>query len=328
MRLVKFRGKWAAYHGRKRYSLRTADKAVADQRFEDFKRHVHKKKETVGEIVDAYLEAKKDKPSVKGMSDAWKAARPYFGNLRPDQINRALCRDYVQRRQQIGVSTGTIRKELGVIRQAIRYQDPKAAPQIELPPSPPPKERYLTKQEARRLEESCQSSHLRLFIKIALLTGARRGAILDLTWKRVDFEKDVIDFSKGQQTNKRRAVVKMNDKLRDALKAAKEDSASAFVISLGGDRVKSINRGFRMACCRASGGVVTRKGMTWGKDESWKLVTPHTLRHTAAVWMAEAGRSMSEIAQVLGHTSDRITFKVYARYSPDYLKDTVAALEY
>jgi integrase len=43
--------------------------------------------------------------------------------------------------------------------------------------------------------------------------------------------------------------------------------------------------------------------------------------------MAEAGRPMSEIAQYLGHTDEQVTFRVYARYSPEYLAHAAAALE-
>ena len=55
-------------------------------------------------------------------------------------------------------------------------------------------------------------------------------------------------------------------------------------------------------------------------------VTPHVLRHTAAVWMAEAGVPMDEIAQYLGHTTSSITFKIYARFSPGYLAKAGEAL--
>jgi integrase len=51
------------------------------------------------------------------------------------------------------------------------------------------------------------------------------------------------------------------------------------------------------------------------------------LRHTAAVWMAEGGTPMSEIAQYLGHSTTLVTEKVYARYSPEYLKKAAAQLE-
>jgi hypothetical protein len=51
----------------------------------------------------------------------------------------------------------------------------------------------------------------------------------------------------------------------------------------------------------------------------------HTLlRHTAAVLMAENGVPMSEISQYLGHNSTETTERVYARYSPDYLRKAAA----
>lgn len=56
-------------------------------------------------------------------------------------------------------------------------------------------------------------------------------------------------------------------------------------------------------------------------------VTPHVLRHTAAVWMAENRVPMSEISQYLGHKSTLITERVYARYSPEYLRNAAQSLE-
>jgi integrase len=36
---------------------------------------------------------------------------------------------------------------------------------------------------------------------------------------------------------------------------------------------------------------------------------------------------MSEISQYLGHSSTSVTERVYARYSPDYLRRAATALE-
>ena len=44
--------------------------------------------------------------------------------------------------------------------------------------------------------------------------------------------------------------------------------------------------------------------------------------------MAEAGVSMEVIAQYLGHEDVNVTRKVYARFSPTYLKQAAAVLEY
>lgn len=53
---------------------------------------------------------------------------------------------------------------------------------------------------------------------------------------------------------------------------------------------------------------------------------PYTLRHTGAVWAAEAGVSMAELAQFMGHDDDRTTQKHYARFSPDHLRGVANAI--
>jgi integrase len=53
--------------------------------------------------------------------------------------------------------------------------------------------------------------------------------------------------------------------------------------------------------------------------------TPYTLRHTGAVWRAEDGVPMAEIAQLMGHDDDRTTQKHYARFTPSYLRKAANA---
>ncbi|WP_167309522.1 hypothetical protein [Brevundimonas naejangsanensis] len=45
-----------------------------------------------------------------------------------------------------------------------------------------------------------RTKHLLLFTRLALYTGARSGAILGLTWDRVDLERGVIDYRNGPST--------------------------------------------------------------------------------------------------------------------------------
>lgn len=314
MRLVKYRGKWCVYRGRResRHSLHTDDREIAEIKFAEYKRQVHAAKETVGEIVEAYLEAKKDKASIAGMRDAWKAAKGFWQKKRAGNVNEETSREYIHLRiDNDKVSAGTVRKEVGIIGQALRWFNPKTAPELSLPPAPPPKERHLTKPEYIKLLEACNTPHLKLFVQVALGTGARKGAILDLTWDRVDLERGVITLSKGPATNKRRATVPVNETLLRALKQAKEGAESPYVISFHGKPVKEVIIAFRRACKRA------------GLED----VTPHTLRHTAAVWLAEAGIPIAEIAQFLGHSDMKTTYRVYARYSPNHLRAAAKALD-
>lgn len=139
------------------------------------------------------------------------------------------------------------------------------------------------------------------------------GAILDLTWDRVDFDHGTIDFMPAgrDKTNKRRTVVPMNKRAREALSEAKRAALTDHVIEYGGKPVASVKRAIAAAARRSE-----------------VPCSPHVFRHTAGVWMAQADVPMQKIAQFLGHTSTRVTEGVYARYSPRFMADAAAALDW
>ncbi|MBF0251664.1 MAG: site-specific integrase [Alphaproteobacteria bacterium] len=247
------------------------------------------------------------------MLDAWKRLKPHFGHLRPDQINRMTCRAYTEDRRRAGVSDGTIIKELTTLRAALRWHDKNTPAQFEMPSAPAPRERYLTKEEFIALRDACSRPHVKLFVILALSTAGRASAILELTWDRVDFERGLIRLAipDDHGRKKGRAIVPMTTMARAALEEAKRGALTNHVIEYAERPVASVKKGFGDACRRAG----------------LEGVTPHTLRHTAAVWMAEAGTPMTEIATFLGHTDSQITERVYARYSPEYLRTAATALD-
>ena len=52
----------------------------------------------------------------------------------------------------------------------------------------------------------------------------------------------------------------------------------------------------------------------------------HTLRHTAASWMVQAGRPLAEVKEILGHKNINTTLR-YAHLAPEHLRDSMAALD-
>jgi integrase len=249
---------------------------------------------------------------------AWARLRPVFGHLRPDQITRALTRAYAAKETRRGVGRSSIRRDLGVLGAVVRYNDKNSPAVIELPPAPAPKTLYLTRNEYRALRDAATKiPHLHMFVWLAYRTGGRASAILQLTWDQVDFSRGQIklDASGAQESGaarKGRATVPMRDDLAAILREARKAALTDYVIEYGGKPVRSVKRAFKAAARRA------------GLPAS---ISPHVLRHSAAVHMAENGVSMSEIAQYLGHTSTTVTFRVYARFSPDHLRQAAGALE-
>jgi len=240
---------------------------------------------------------------------------PFFGDLDTNKISVPMCQAYIEKRRKEGAKDSTIRRELASLKAAVRKfaLEGHRGFAFELPSPPPPKDRWLTRDEFRDLRQAFESMpHLALFIEIAIATAARKSAICQMRWDQVDFERKQIDLrGDGDATNKRRAIVPMTDTLCEKLAEAKSIAMTDYVIEYGGHGVERIDKSFRSRV---------------EKIKHLSDVTPHVLRHTAAVWMAECRIPMSEISQYLGHTNTKVTESVYARYSPDFLRHAAAAL--
>ena len=234
-----------------------------------------------------------------------------MGEAPADAISQDLVDRYVAGRQ---AAPGTIRKELGILRAALRHCERQRlitkAPHIALPGAPPPRDRRLTRAEFDRLLAQCKAHHVWLFAMLAWHTAARASAILELIWADVDLTGRKIHY-KAAGRQKRRVTVPINDTLLKALQEAQTAALTPFVVEYAGKPVASVKRAFAAAAGRA------------GLDD----VSPHVLRHSAACAMVEAGVPMEAVAQFLGHSNANVTFRVYARYSPTYLQGAAKALE-
>ena len=240
------------------------------------------------------------------------ALAEFFSENVAADVSEQTCRAYGVHR---GRADGTIRRELGILRAALRYAEHTGrltrAPHVWLPPKPPGKSRWLTRDEGASLLRAARRSasarpYLPLFILLGLYTGARKGAILSLRWPQVDLERGRIDFNPpGQpQTAKRKPVIPIPRRLMTFLRLARaRGSDLGYVVHRDGKPIGNVVRAFNTACARA--------GLA--------QVTPHTLRHTAGTWMAQHGVPLWEIAGYLGHSHERTT-ELYSHHSPNYLE--------
>jgi integrase len=222
-----------------------------------------------------------------------------------------------------GVTAGTIIRELGgTLRPAIRHavEQRRLVPgsyYIPVPSAPPGRDYWITRSEAARLlwetrRDRRSRLHLPLYVLLALYTGQRRGAILDLTWKQVDLIRGQIDFNApGRvQTKKRRPRIPIPRGLLAALRRAHRRATCDHVISYLGNPVADVKTGFNSAAARA------------GIPEC----TSHVLRHTAGTLMAQRGVPLREIAGWLGHSESRTT-ELYCHHSPAFMTAARKAFE-
>lgn len=267
---------------------------------------------SVGRIMSGYLASIDGKPSHQRRKDAWKAMRPFWDSVSPDLIDETMCADYRKTRR---VADATARYELIQLSTALKWgrgeRHTAANPKMWLPTLPEREPKHLSRDQFRRFFAAVRADHARTYVMLGLHTVARPSAILDLTWDRVDFMRRQIDFRRPDRakTVKRRTIVPIGDELLTALQSAYEARTCEYVVERGGEQVGSVKKAFQAASQRSN-----------------VHATPYTLRHTGAVWAAEAGVSMAELAQFMGHDDDRTTQKHYARYSPDHLRGVANAI--
>ncbi len=251
----------------------------------------------VEDVIGWYLTDRA--PSLHGAGPATagynaKAILSRLVGVRVSDLTPAVLSAYQRDRK---VKVGTVRRELAVLAAAIKDATDAGrlvgAPTIRLPPAPPGRQRHLSESEIGRLLAECRDDHLRLFVLLALNTGARRGAILDLTWPQVDFTHCMIDLNPPgrAQTQKRRPKVPMSPELVDTLRAAQETADSLYVVSWRRQPVADVKTGLGHAAQRA--------GLAG--------VSAHVLRHTAGTLLAKAGVPLWTVAGLLGHSVTKTT---------------------
>jgi len=303
---------------RHRYSLGTTDPAEAARRAPTIYADLTKPKGThLAGLWHGYRVEMAGRAVLATMDQTWKALRDRFGPMEAGAISIADCRAHVAARRTAGIRDGTIHTELGHLRMILLWAEKHRlidrAPYIERPAKPKSSEKHLTKGEVYALRDNCDLPHMRLFVLLAYATAGRSSALLGLQWDRVDCERGKIDLRDPGITapHKGRAIVPINNTLRAALTEAHRGALTPYVIEWAGKPVKSVKKGLATAARKAGLGHVN----------------PHLLRHSAAVHAVEAGWSMDEVAQFLGHSDTKITRTTYAKFSPDHLRGVASALE-
>lgn len=255
----------------------------------------------------------------------WNNLKVHFGALtlaaitQPDKDGVDKIEEYILLRQEgeIGkceAAPGTIRGELARLKACFNWcADAKRkiigvadVPVFDLPPDSRPRDRWLRAPEIQKLMTTAAEmrpetrlSRVERFLWLALETSARLTAILELTWDRVDFELNTINYNVPgrRRTKKRRVVVPISSSLRPILLRAHEERETELVCD---NLSLSIWRGVKA--------VAKRAGI--------EGVSPHVLRHTAATHMLRRGVPIWQVAGVLGNTVAMVE-KIYGHHVPD-----------
>lgn len=302
---------------------------------------VQSERHTIGSIWTMWLaERERDGLSNEIKNQRWKALGPHFANKDPMLLEPEDCREYARARFALGRKPWTVHSELVDIRTCTKWAADnhkiERRPKIWVPRAGEPRDRVLTYEEAQRLVAAAAAGdpHVYLFVRVLFATAARHMAILDLTWDRVDFDANTIEFDEdlppdpmSKAWRKGRAKVVMGPALRTALETAKKGRRCDHVIEHGGRRLVTVKNGFFSA--------VKRAGLAWQEphpDKPGEMVwttdvTPHVGRHTVLTWLAEGKIDDKRRAQLAGHKDEHTTRQVYTHLDASVLREAVELLE-
>jgi integrase len=349
-----FYAHWSEDRRSKRRSMGTKSRAEAEERFArwlllgghkgDQITEEAQKLLTTAELWKIYDEkhVQKEVASPSSIEHNWKRLEPHFGHLTPAEIEQDVIDDYEDKRAEGELGrpavSGTIRKELVSLRACFSWHaDPKRGkrklldkrdiPDFTLPDESAPRDRWLRTEEIAKVMAAAKALHPganrmsrgERFLWLALETAARKQAIVELTWDRVDFEIGFIDFNVPgvRKTKKRRAVVPISKTLMPVLKQMHDERINEYVLdhqSHVWSTVQVIVERAGLAAPRAAGVKPKATG-----------ISPHTFRHTAATHMARRGVPLYDIAGILGNSLHMVE-KVYAKHCPDRLRAAVNSI--
>ncbi|GAB3468020.1 site-specific integrase [Azotobacter salinestris] len=279
------------------------------------------------EVIIPYLQhARQHQRSYETTTHRVKHLREAFAGKIMNDLAGQQIREYTSKRMEAGASAATINRELSALSAAINWCNVEYEWGLPNPVKgrkarePEGRVRWITPAEVEALCREARmlkyGDNLEDFIRLAVNTGCRKEEMLGLEWRRVDLHNRLIHLE-GQHTKagKRRSIP-INEGALSALKGrmafrAKHCPASPWVFCRPtGERAVSVRAGFEKACQKA--------GIT--------DFVIHDLRHTCAAHLISAGVPLSEVRDLLGHSTVTMTER-YAHLAPARVRDAVAVLD-
>ena len=171
--------------------------------------------------------------------------------------------------------------------------------------------RYLSKEEKPRLLESAKAidGKFYLAVMLALTTGMRKGELINLRWSDIDFEEGLAILSDTKNGSVRHTPI---PEVTMEIVRQYREIGNGLLFPSTIDLDKPFDYRKKWAACLKAANI---------KDFRW-----HDMRHDTASTLARDGKTLKEIAEILGHKSlastDRYTH-LCTEYKSQLLNDTM-----
>lgn len=266
--------------------------------------------------------------TAKGYRRAKTVASEHFDQAKIDAITPKDIQDYLSKLKQKGYSQKTVtnyRLVLNLIfEQAIvdGYILYNPCSSVKAPKNTNKTERSSATPEEEKIISN--NSDTWIYPTIALYTGMRKGEILALQWKDVDFEHDLIHvtksvghagnhpFVKSPKTESGTRVVPLLKKLKDILIQQTDQTPDHYLISLNGTNPLAEHEYQRL--------------YNNYKQKTGIKCTAHQLRHSFATRAFEADVPVKSVQEILGHKQLSTTMDIYTDFRKKAMDDAANKL--
>ncbi|MEG0372794.1 MAG: site-specific integrase [Enterococcus sp.] len=202
------------------------------------------------------------------------------------------------------------------------------------------KKNYFTKDELTKfLKALDDNDNLKqsAFLRILAMSGCRRGEILGLEWRSVNFEDNYISITQTLARGKNRRLylelpktksskreIPLDPKTMDMLKQWRLQQRKDLLM-FGHNSIGKHQLVFSSMETNSFIELATpRKWLhTILKRNNLRIITLHGLRHTAATMMLESGLTLKDVSDRLGHSSIEITSDLYIHVTEKRKRENV-----
>jgi len=176
---------------------------------------------------------------------------------------------------------------------------------------------FFSPTDFEKLVACIKGNWLKEIVLFAVLTGMRRGELLNLRWQDVDLHTRTIQIHSTptfRTKQDRKRAIPLNDRAFYLLQSRYGKDTSEYVFTLNGKQIFDgwLTHAFKKVVTRAKLG---KEGLHF-----------HSLRHTFASWLAQDGVSLYEVQKLLGHSSSSMT-EVYSHLQPEQMHSTVNRID-
>ena len=276
------------------------------------------------------------KPSTKvNYSTAWRLRiEPRFGSMPVRRIKPSHVDDWIADMGQDGVSPTKAIEAVGVLKRLLdRAVRDKAIPSnpcvlrsVSMPRRPQVERPVLSPAEVERLASEMTHKRDAVLVRLLGYGGLRVGEVLALRWSDVDLEGGMLTIRQSVEASTGSMIV------------GPTKTYAMRTITLPGALVRQLSTlkdsqtGTALVFANRSGSYL-RYG-NWRRDcwnpavkRSGVKARPHDLRATCASLLIDAGASVKDVKQHLGHQDELTTLRLYARVRPGRSADIAARLD-